>query len=120
MDSATVTASVQHVTKKSSDELLRKFSDSDSDSDSGDKARERKRDLRVAKRRRKSRVFGEDGQCESPLNSFGSTALVERRSLLPLAATRRAALLRQLGIGRAQLRAREMRSKSLLGAIEKV
>ncbi|KAI4300688.1 hypothetical protein L6164_034036 [Bauhinia variegata] len=121
MDPATATvtaaapANVQHVTKKSSDELLRKFADSDS----GDEAQKNKRDLRVAKRRKKSRAVREDGQCESPSNSFGSTALVERRSLLPLAATRRSALLRQLGIGRAQLRARELRNKSLLVTIEK-
>ena len=105
-------ANVQHVTKKSSDELLRKFADS------GDEAE--KKDLRVAKRRKKSRVVREGRQCESPLN--GSTALVERRSLLPLAAaaTRRSALLRQLGFGRAQIRARDIRNKSVLVAIEKV
>ncbi|KAJ7976004.1 ABC transporter ATP-binding/permease protein like [Quillaja saponaria] len=112
MDSA-ASASVQHVNKKSSDELLRKFAELDNEAPA-------KKDLRLAKRRRKlnSRAIREGGdQYDNPSN--GSTRLVERRSLLPPAVTRRSALLRQLGIGRSQLRARDIRNKSLMGTIEK-
>ena len=112
MDSASA-ANVQHVNKKSSDELLRKFAELGSDS--ADEAPVRKDLLRVSKRQKiRSRVIRDGDQCESPLNG-GSTRLLERRSLLPLTATRRSALLRQLGIGRSQFR-----DKSLLGTLEKV
>ncbi|KAE8125345.1 hypothetical protein FH972_020165 [Carpinus fangiana] len=111
MDSASA-ANVQHVNKKSSDELLRKFAELGSDS--ADEAPARKDLLRVSKRQKiRSRVVRDGDQCESPLNG-GSTRLLERRSLLPLTATRRSALLRQLGIGRPQFR-----DKSLLGTLEK-
>lgn len=125
MDSpnTTPTTNVQHVTKKSSDELLRKFADpeTDTDTDTDDEAK------KVPKRRRRSRESGggdHDHQisCESPFSSNGhSSILVERRSLLPVAPVRKSALLRQLGIrGRAHLRAREIRHKSLFGTIGKV
>ncbi|XP_030927348.1 uncharacterized protein LOC115953724 [Quercus lobata] len=112
MDSAS-SATVQHVNKKSSDELLKKFAEMGSDS--GDEAPARK-ELRVLKRRKRGRIIREGGQCDSPSNS---TSLVERRSLLPLVPTRRSELLRQLGIGRTKLRARDIKNKSLLGTIEK-
>jgi len=116
MDSASA-ANVQHVNKKSSDELLRKFAELGSDS--ADEAPARKELVRVSKRHKiRSRIVRDGDQCESPSN--GSTRLSERRSLLPLAATRRSALLRQLGIGRSQFRARDIKNKSLLGTIEKV
>lgn len=116
MDSASA-ANVQHVNKKSSDELLRKFAELGSDS--ADEAPSRKELLRVSKRQKiRSRIVRDGDQFESPSN--GSTRLSERRSLLPLAATRRSALLRQLGIGRSQFRARDIKNKSLLGTIEKV
>ncbi|KAB1216452.1 hypothetical protein CJ030_MR4G029058 [Morella rubra] len=108
MDSA-VSAKVQHVNKKSSDELLRKFAEMGSGSA---KAPARK-ELRVSKRRKMSRAMEEGEQCESP------SSLLERRSLLPLGATRRSALLRQLGIGRSRLSARDIKSRSFLGTIEK-
>ncbi|GLT77942.1 hypothetical protein SLA2020_494950 [Shorea laevis] len=116
MDSASA-ANVQHVNKKSSDELLKKFAELGSDS--GDEAPvARKELLRLSKRQKiRSRIARDGDQCESPLN--GSTRLLERRSLLPLSATRRSALLRQLGIGRSQFRARDIKNKSLLGTIEK-
>ncbi|KAG2686931.1 hypothetical protein I3843_09G030400 [Carya illinoinensis] len=111
MDSSSP-AKVQHVNKKSSDELLRKFAELDSDS--AEEAPVRK-ELRVLKPRKRSRRTREGDQCESPSNS--SASLLERRSLLPLAVKRRSALLRQLGIGRSPFRARD--NKSILGRIEK-
>lgn len=109
---------VQHVNKKSSDELLRKFAEMGSDS--GDEEPPKK-ELRLSKqqRRTRSRTSGEsDGNPGSSTN-----CLVERRSLLPPGGSRKSALLRQLGIhGRSRLclRARDFRNKSLLGTIEKV
>ncbi|KAL2320856.1 hypothetical protein Fmac_029825 [Flemingia macrophylla] len=87
------TAKVQHVTKKSSDELLRKFAEVGSQEQS--------------KRRKKRR----EDDCDSPSN--GGAALVERRSLLPLRGPRKSVLLRQL-------RVRDARNKSsLFGTIHK-
>ncbi|KAI5318614.1 hypothetical protein PRUPE_7G077000 [Prunus persica] len=114
---AATSASVQHVNKKSSDELLRKFADS---GDEAEEAPEKKQVIRVSKRRKvRNRASGEGEQCESPSN--GKNSLVERRSLLPAAGTKNKALLRQLGVhGRAsQLRARDIRNKSFFGAIHK-
>ncbi|GMY14108.1 hypothetical protein FCV25MIE_09347 [Fagus crenata] len=108
-------AQVQHVNKKSSDELLRKFAELGSDS--GNEALAKK-ELRVSKRRKRSRIIREGDQCESPSSGIG-TSLVERRSLLPLGPTRRSALLWQFGLGRPRLRARDIKNKSLLGTIEK-
>ncbi|TKY53255.1 hypothetical protein E2542_SST24781 [Spatholobus suberectus] len=84
---------VQHVTKKSSDELLRKFAEV-GDSNNAPKKKKKRREE-------------------------GGTALAERRSLLAPAATRKTALLRQIGIGRAHLRTRDFRNKYLLGTIPK-
>ncbi|XP_004493586.1 uncharacterized protein [Cicer arietinum] len=94
----TTDAKVQTVTKKSSDELLRKFAEVGSDE---------KKELRLIKRRKKRM----ETQCESPSN--GGTTVVERRSLLPPTVSRRSVLLRQL-------RGRDIRNKSsLLGTIHK-
>ncbi|KAL6337441.1 hypothetical protein AAG906_036755 [Vitis piasezkii] len=103
-------AKVQHVTKASSDQLLRKFAQA-----GGDDAPAK--ELRVVKRRKKSRRSREGHNRESPPN--GSSGVVEKRSLLPPATRRSVALLLQLGIGRSQLRVRDLRNKSILGAIEK-
>ncbi|KAL9428371.1 hypothetical protein AB3S75_030379 [Citrus x aurantiifolia] len=117
MDSENSNAKIQHVNKKSSDELLRKFAEL------GDEKKEARKELRLAKRRK--RMMSSSGRrggeyCESPLNNNGSGSLVERKWLLPpAAAARRPPLLRQLGIGRSQLRARDIRNKSLFGTIEK-
>lgn len=118
MDSENSNAKIQHVNKKSSDELLRKFAEL------GDEKKEARKELRLAKRRK--RMMSSSGRrggeyCESPLNNNGSGSLVEMKWLLPpAAAARRPPLLRQLGIGRSQLRARDIRNKSLFGTIEKV
>ncbi|XP_027353408.1 uncharacterized protein LOC113863853 [Abrus precatorius] len=99
MDTAiAIDAKVQHVTKKSSDELLRKFAEVGSEKGG-------------EKRRRKKRREDRCG-CESP--SSGGAAVGERRSLLPPKVTRRSVLLRQL-------RTRDvMRNKSsLFGTIHK-
>ncbi|QCE05188.1 uncharacterized protein LOC114192444 [Vigna unguiculata] len=93
---------VQHVTKKSSDELLRKFAEV-GNSNNVPKKKKKKITKRV-----------------EPAAAAAAT-FVERRSLLPPpAATRKTALLRQIGIGGAHImRTRGFRNKSLLGTIEK-
>ncbi|RDY09200.1 hypothetical protein CR513_06468 [Mucuna pruriens] len=99
MDTATTTAEakVQHVTKKSSDELLRKFAEVGSNEAGKNKRRKKRRE--------------DECDCDSPSN--GGAAVVERRSLLPPKLTRRSVLLRQL-------RARDVRNKpSLFGTIHK-
>ncbi|KAK0584190.1 hypothetical protein LWI29_014817 [Acer saccharum] len=110
MDSSTV----QHINKKSSDELLRKFAQVGSDSIGKEVV------LRVSKRpKRSSTRTRRDSTDESPSNNNGNS-LVERKWLLPPAATRRSALLRQLGIGRSHLRSsRDINNRSLFGTIEK-
>ncbi|KAF9597266.1 hypothetical protein IFM89_016407 [Coptis chinensis] len=105
---------VQHVTKASSDELLSKFAEMDSESRN---KMSRKRDLQIIKRSKKCRRDSNNENCESP--STNGTGLVERKSLIPRG-TRRSTVLRRLGIrGMSQLRAREVKNKSLLGTIEK-
>jgi len=89
------TAKVQHVTKKSSEELLKKFAEVGCEED--------------GKRRRKKRREYEFYDCDSP--STGVAALVERRSLLPPKFTRRSVVLRQL---------RVRNNSSLFGNIHKV
>lgn len=115
MDSSSPPAAankVQHVTKKSSDELLRKFAEVE------DEGKAKKELVRLSKRRKRGARRRESEFCES-FNGNGS--LVERKWLLPPAATRRSSLLRQLGIGRSPvLRGRDFKNKSLLGTIEKV
>ncbi|KAG5043412.1 hypothetical protein AAZX31_03G126800 [Glycine max] len=92
---------VQHVTKKSSDELLRKFAEAGSDEAAGEN-----------KRRKKKKRESELCECDSP-SSNGGAAMVERRSLLLPKVTRRSVLLRQL-------RVRDVRNKSsLFGTIHK-
>ncbi|KAF2307776.1 hypothetical protein GH714_031627 [Hevea brasiliensis] len=100
------TTTVQRVTKKSSDELLRKFAELGED--------EPKKRLKKSKTRKE---YSLSASCESP-SHYSSTTLVERRSLLPQL-TRKSVLLRQLGIGRSQFRARDIKNKSILVAIEK-
>ncbi|KAF5206020.1 ABC transporter ATP-binding/permease protein like [Thalictrum thalictroides] len=108
---------VQHVTKASSDELLRKFAEMDSESPSTKTSR--KRDLQIVKGSKKCRRTNHnDENCESPSSKNG-VSLVERKSLLPRS-SRRSAVLRQIGFRRvSQLRAKELKHKSLLGTIEK-
>ncbi|MED6197298.1 hypothetical protein PIB30_055357 [Stylosanthes scabra] len=91
-------AKVQHVTKKSSDELLRKFAEL------GSQEPTRKNHLTLSILLKKTRPFRRDDHSD--------TAVVERRSLLPPAVSRRTVLLRPL-------RARDMRNRSLLGTIQK-
>ncbi|KAL0452969.1 UNVERIFIED_CONTAM: hypothetical protein Slati_1275000 [Sesamum latifolium] len=99
-------ARVQHVAKSSSDQLLRKFAEVGSDPKDKTSAKE----LRLAKRVKRNQAS----------KSSGSTALAERNSLLPpTAAHKPMALVRRLGMGRARIRARELRNKSLITAIEK-
>ncbi|XP_062005509.1 uncharacterized protein LOC133722654 [Rosa rugosa] len=111
---ATASASVQHVTKRSSDELLRKFADSCNEAEASAK----KKAIRaLSKQRKRSRKSGEFDQSESPSNGK-SSSLVERRSLLPVVAgtKNKGLLLRQLGV---HGRSRDIRNKSLFGTIHK-
>ncbi|XP_030518835.2 uncharacterized protein LOC115732336 [Rhodamnia argentea] len=102
--SSDASATVQHVDRKRSDQLLSKFADS---------GEHERKDPRAPKRRRRDRrVAASADLCESQ-------ALGERRSLLP-PVERRSALLWKLGaIRRVQPGTRNVRNKSLLGAIEK-
>ncbi|WVZ05845.1 hypothetical protein V8G54_019191 [Vigna mungo] len=75
------TVKVQHVTKRSSDELLKKFAEVGCDEG--------------GKRRRKRR---EHELCDFDSPSTGSAAVVERRSLLLPKLTRRSVVLRQLRV----------------------
>ncbi|KAJ4979060.1 hypothetical protein NE237_009840 [Protea cynaroides] len=104
---------VQHVTKATSNQLLSKFADSDDESPA-------KRE-RVPKRQRRCRTNrdGDKENCESPSKNGNDGSLTEQRTLLPLAVTRKSTLLRQLGLSRSQLRAREIRNKSFMRSIEK-
>ncbi|KAL4273898.1 hypothetical protein GQ457_13G011640 [Hibiscus cannabinus] len=90
---------VQHLTKKSSDELLRKFAELNDDDNKGEALR-----LMVMKRRKKKRP-----RKDNPSN----IGLVEQKWLLPPATTRRSTLL---GVG---IRAREFRNRSIFCTIEK-
>ncbi|EEF31662.1 uncharacterized protein LOC8267068 [Ricinus communis] len=124
MDTTNVSAAtVQHVTKKSSDELLRKFAEvGDDDNDTAEAKKMSKRRKRSI-RKDNTAAAGGRGEvsslsCESPAHCNTTSALVERRSLLPVV-TRKSVLLRQLGIGRSQLRARDIKNKSILVALEK-
>ncbi|KAK6941919.1 hypothetical protein RJ641_027296 [Dillenia turbinata] len=107
---------VQHVNKASSDELLKKFAVLEDEK--GEKALAR-RVLKATKRcRKRSKTGRESDQFESPLGSSGS--IVERKSLLPSSARRTSAgLLRQLGIARTHLRARNINNNSFFATFEK-
>ncbi|XP_058748578.1 uncharacterized protein LOC131621555 [Vicia villosa] len=97
---STTDAKIQRVTKKSSDELLRKFAQVGTNE---------KKELRIIKRRKKMKENHSDSQSPSKAGS----AIVERRSLLPPTVSRRSVLLRQL-------RVRDNRNKSsILGTIQK-
>ncbi|KAL0339565.1 UNVERIFIED_CONTAM: hypothetical protein Sradi_4473300 [Sesamum radiatum] len=100
-------ARVQHVAKSSSDQLLRKFAEVGSDPKDKTSAKE----LRLAKRVKRNQASKSSGS---------STGLADKNSLLPSAAAHKPmALVRRLGMGRARTRARELRNKSLITAIEK-
>ncbi|KAF3654425.1 hypothetical protein P3S67_031917 [Capsicum chacoense] len=103
MEAAKGNGKVQHVTKASSDQLLRKFAEMDSESEDRDLA---KKELRLAKRRKK---------ILQPKVDATSTSLVfgERKSLL--GSQRSVALIPRT----AKLRARDIKNRSFLGAIEK-
>lgn len=103
-------ARVQHVAKSSSDQLLRKFAQVGSDPKDKTSAKE----LRLAKRVKRKQAS----------STTAITGVAERNSLLPSAAAAShkpmALMVRRLGMGRARTRARELKNKSLITAIEKV
>ncbi|GAB4843778.1 hypothetical protein Ancab_013743 [Ancistrocladus abbreviatus] len=114
-------ARVQHISKASSDQLLRKFAEVGSESVTDVSTRKA---IGAAKSRRRCRKnvegdrwVGHSSQNDSKGGCANST-LVERKSLLP-PASRRTGLLRQLGIAKSQLRARDFKNKSLVATIEK-
>lgn len=88
---------VQHVTKASSDQLLRKFAEMGSEPEAA-----KIKELRLAKRRKRT--------LQPKVDIFS-----EKNFLLPLGASRR------FGIGKSKLKARDLnnRSRSLFGTIEK-
>ncbi|GMI64712.1 hypothetical protein like AT2G42110 [Hibiscus trionum] len=111
---------VQHVTKKSSDELLRKFAELDDHYNKGVAFGKELRTMEMKRRKknglgRPRRESWAGGHCDNPSNN----GVVERKWLLPPATTRRSTLLKQLGMGRSQIRAREIRNSSIFATIEK-
>ncbi|KAH0687641.1 hypothetical protein KY285_018204 [Solanum tuberosum] len=90
---------VQHVTKASSDQLLRKFAEMDSEL-------EVKKELRLSKRRKRTLQT----KVDTTNHVFG-----ERKSLLPPAVSQRSVAL----IVKARLRARNLNNRSFFGTIEK-
>ncbi|KAF9680710.1 hypothetical protein SADUNF_Sadunf06G0149900 [Salix dunnii] len=77
-DNNSSSSTVQHVTKKSSDELLRKFAEM-SDANGAKKLEL----ARVIRRRKTRRDLGSDDLSDGPSYYKSSSSLVERRSLLP-------------------------------------
>ncbi|KAL7098054.1 hypothetical protein ACP275_10G181300 [Erythranthe tilingii] len=109
------TSRVQHVAKSSSDQLLRKFAEVGTDSNDNNKSSSAK-DLRLAKRAKTSQEIRKESK------RGNNKILGERKSLLPpqLAAPRKStALIRKLGICRAKIRARDIKNKSIITALEK-
>ncbi|KAH6812758.1 hypothetical protein C2S51_021776 [Perilla frutescens var. frutescens] len=103
---------VQHVAKASSDQLLRKFAEVGNDSNGKIPAK----DSRLAKRVKRNQESAGDGNAKT-----SASTLAERKSLLPPAAAPRkpAALMRRLGISRAKIKARDIKNRSIITAIEK-
>ncbi|KFK37048.1 hypothetical protein AALP_AA4G205700 [Arabis alpina] len=95
---------IQHVNKKSSDELLRKFADPDVD------------EPKSTKRRRKSKEKSVVVDIESNTNSNNTIGLVEKKRLLlaPASKQRRSLFLRQFVSSKSHLR-----NKSLVRTIGK-
>ncbi|OIT04368.1 PREDICTED: uncharacterized protein LOC109223280 [Nicotiana attenuata] len=114
-NAAAATATVQHVTKASSDQLLRKFAEMGSESE--DKALAKK-ELRLAKRRKRIQPIANGSSTTT--TTAAAAVLGERKSLLPPAGSQRSvALIRRLGIGKAKIRAKDFKNRSFLGTIEK-
>ncbi|XP_051138844.1 uncharacterized protein LOC127256737 [Andrographis paniculata] len=106
-------AKVQHVAKSSSDQLLRKFAEVGSDSETKISSKE----LRLAKRTKRSQGKKGSGDCNAKSSGNGSTGFAERKALLPSSASRRPmALIRRLG--KARIKAREFTNKSFITAID--
>lgn len=130
-NSNNASSKIQHVTKKSSDELLRKFAEVGSEKE--DKAAAKK-ELQLAKRLKRSTgrrinkaaAFGHGGggARNSSLTSTAATnaSVIEMKSLLSPLTSRRSSgkLSRRLGIGKAKVRAREIKNRSIFGTVAKV
>ncbi|KMT15315.1 hypothetical protein BVRB_3g060220 isoform B [Beta vulgaris subsp. vulgaris] len=134
---------IQHVTKASSDQLLRKFAAIDSDSSDNDEASSSARKSISTRRRsqKKRKVMMKKEMSTSIENNSSSASasfkVVERKSLLPqyyqrgnsntsrrTSSSSGASLLKKIGISKSHPSyarvARDFRTKSLLSAIEKV
>ncbi|XP_077246350.1 uncharacterized protein LOC143886296 [Tasmannia lanceolata] len=108
------TCTVQHVNKVSSDQLLRKFAELESEPNCESP---KKTGFGGRRRRKRSRISSDRDNNERPIVRNGS--LIDRKSLLS-PENQRSALLRQLGIGKSGIRAREIIINGLfLAKIEK-
>lgn len=117
-------AKVQHVAKSSSDQLLSKFAEVGSEAEDRISAKKELRLAKRVKRSEKGNKFGSKSYAESNAADH-STGLADKKLLLPpppaVAASRKSvALIRRLGMCKTRIRAKELKSKSILGAIEKV
>ncbi|XP_010672654.2 uncharacterized protein LOC104889195 [Beta vulgaris subsp. vulgaris] len=132
---------IQHVTKASSDQLLRKFAAIDSDSSDNDEASSSARksiSTRCRSQKKRKVMMKKEMSTSIENNSSSASAsfkVVERKSLLPQyyqrgnnSTSRRtsssgASLLKKIGISKSHPSyarvARDFRTKSLLSAIEK-
>ncbi|CAI9787572.1 unnamed protein product [Fraxinus pennsylvanica] len=100
-------ARVQRVKKASSDQLLRKFAEAGSESNHKLSA---KSESRMAKRAKRS----------TPLNTNVNASSVEINSLLPPSTSRKSlSFIPRLEMGKAKIRARELKNKSFMCTIEK-
>lgn len=129
-NSNNASSKIQHVTKKSSDELLRKFAEVGSEKE--DKAAAKK-ELQLAKRLKRSTgrrinkaaAFGHGGGARNSsltLTATTNASVIEMKSLLSPLTSRRSSgkLSRRLGIGKAKVRAREIKNRSIFGTVAKV
>ncbi|XP_047329389.1 uncharacterized protein LOC124932756 [Impatiens glandulifera] len=105
---------VQHITKTSSDELLKKFAEVGSESKDRVLA---KKELRLWKQQCWKRTRSD--QCDSPSNRRSS--LGDKKSLIPPASVwpRKSSSSALIRFSRSRLRARDFKNKSIFKAIEK-
>ncbi|GAB4851532.1 hypothetical protein Ancab_030934 [Ancistrocladus abbreviatus] len=111
-------ARIQHLSKASSDQLLRKFAELESSDDASTRMA-----IRAVKRPRKCRKNADGERYDgdgtgNDLSGSGSARLVERKSLLPRA-SRKSGLFRQVQVGKSKPRARDFKNKSVVGTVEK-
>ncbi|CAL9133894.1 unnamed protein product [Musa acuminata var. zebrina] len=94
------TAKVQHVSKASSDELLRKFAELDDGTPAGPSALLRHASPLVTRKRSRRTVSAGDEAVRARRRRKNKGGLAERKSLLPISNRRPASLLLKMGIRR--------------------